>query len=93
MMMMMMMIMMMIMMMMMIMINCFRRMVDLQTTGAVFLEQTIFRKPQHHDFPTRRDKSRYRIAETATRCATAPRSHVVVKQMKNKTIYEIHLCV
>ena len=71
--------MMIMMIMMMIMINCFRWMVDLQTTGAVFLEERIFRKPQHHDFPTRRDKSRYRIAETAARCATTPRSHVVVK--------------
>ena len=38
--------MMVVMMMMMMMINCFHRVVDLQTTGDVFLEQTYFRKPQ-----------------------------------------------
>ena len=71
--------MMMMMMMMVMMMNCFRRMVDLKTTEVLFLEETIVRKPHRRDFPTRRDKSQYRIAETAIRCTTTPRDHVVVE--------------
>lgn len=49
----------------MVMMNCFYDTVDLQRAEDRISGRTIVRKPQHCDFPTRRDGNRTRIAEMA----------------------------